>query len=729
MHVRNHIFYEIKIPTYAMNNLQPVQEISYPGRVDVSKAPNLPAELCKDLVDKSDMEKAEIEGLYEQFLCLASSKRQGDTLEYAIDRMTFPHIISPLSPYAPTRPSLVFDRLFAMFDRNRDGLVDFEEFVMGVVFLRNRAGRKDKWRKTFEAYDLDGDGYVTRADFLRMFRALFMIQKDLTLDLVSKNEAVNGLRDITPFAQSGRVISAAFNQNPREIGEARLPIAKSPNAYGDVRHQPEQDVVVENGSAEGDPDLVIGHAWESQAQFPFNNRTGEPLSLRDFLYLAPRDSLGQAPTDVARDQRVHFAFDGQPITEARMKVVEQRKDRRTFYDISEYEDSTSSFTEVNGYQIPKPAQDVGNDIAYQVMEESLNELVDPMFKAKEDLHMEAHAAADEINRWRSEIEEYAKRKKQEREAAKRAANDPLMAAAAAAERDAWLEREAKYEAAQDSPVEPEPNGHPTFPPANGRRQGAMANLVADLEGHVQARPLRELLDSEGFAVRNDQPLQQAVTTPGSTTATHVDISTTSPELAAAADNTSLPLPPSAMTPPATEPSGTLCPPQPHTASREPTGAPTLPQYRDPTMPQYKPNSQKELEELLPRDVTLDSLRSRPAISQPIDPTPEEAAAHIRLRFEANIIHQFEYMFLGWERDPDTGLVINATTQAQHEGNEEQSPSEARLERLAELKQYLVAQRKEIPPGALDYAEFESIVLGTGGSEFKFLEGWLEVCYF
>lgn len=65
-HTRSHIFYEIRIPTHTLSNITPVQELSYPGRPH-HMPHTLPSDICKRLVEQTGFEKAEIEGLYEQY--------------------------------------------------------------------------------------------------------------------------------------------------------------------------------------------------------------------------------------------------------------------------------------------------------------------------------------------------------------------------------------------------------------------------------------------------------------------------------------------------------------------------------------------------------------------------------------------------------------------------------------------------------------------------------------
>ena len=743
MHARNHIFYEIRIPTYAMNNLTQVSEVAYAGRVDLRNSPVLTGELCGGLVEKSGMEKSEVEGLFEQFVCLASARREDDPLGWAVDRATFPHIISPLSSYAPLRMNLVFDRLFDLFDTNRDGLVDFEEFVMGVVFLRNRNGisKRERWKKTFRAYDIDGDGYVTRKDCLRMFRALYTIQRDLALDLLTQNEAVNALRDASHFAASGRVISAAFTQNPRTVPNAREPLGKSRNSYSEIRHQPEQDVVRPNGDLSGDPEEILGHAWESAAQFPFDTRTGEPLSLRDFLYLAPRDQSGQAPSHIARDQRVHFAYDGQPLREARTAAVKERRERVEFY----------------GYEIEERTRDYTRDVSLQVLETALNELLDPMFKEKEDLHVEAISAKPEIQRFKDDIDAFVKRKEDEREAAERAKGDPLMMTALAAEEAAKREKERQ----QEEKAEMERQAHGV----NGYARGAvtMDEVITNVEAGIAQQPLGELLESEGFGIRDELAnlgASAGIDSAEARTATHLDISTAPPPQQPSPVDESrtmqlMPSPslrngtsfPFASVPSNPAASSTLGNPSATTASSSTIPAEqNLVTYRDPTMPQFRPNSSLDIStssksstatataDNAPKDVTVDPLR----LPYSVLAGGGEGEGH-RPKFEAEIIRQFEAMFLGWERDPVTGLVVNSVVRADEakkrvtKGGEEK-PTEERVERLIVLRTYLGSEMGKRKTPGMDFEEFLGFVgdvsrKGGVGQEMKFLEGWLEVCFF
>ncbi|KAL2013265.1 hypothetical protein VTN00DRAFT_790 [Thermoascus crustaceus] len=57
-----------------------------------------------------------------------------------------------------------------------------------------------------------------------------------------------------------------------------------------------------------------------------------------------------------------------------------------------------------GFEIPEVERDAGKEILYQVTQQGLNELLDILFKPKEDLLMEAYRTRAERKRWAREIE-------------------------------------------------------------------------------------------------------------------------------------------------------------------------------------------------------------------------------------------------------------------------------------------------------------------------------------
>lgn len=69
------------------------------------------------------------------------------------------------------KSSLFVDRVFAIFDRNSDKSITFEEFVTGLSVFSARASREAKAEMSFRIHDIDGDGLISREDLSQMVRA------------------------------------------------------------------------------------------------------------------------------------------------------------------------------------------------------------------------------------------------------------------------------------------------------------------------------------------------------------------------------------------------------------------------------------------------------------------------------------------------------------------------------------------------------------------------------
>ncbi|XP_037103747.1 lysophosphatidylcholine acyltransferase 2 [Syngnathus acus] len=69
----------------------------------------------------------------------------------------------------PINPTL--EELFALFDRNGDGTIDFREYVIGVTILCRPANTDDVLRMAFRLFDTDEDEKITREEFTALLRS------------------------------------------------------------------------------------------------------------------------------------------------------------------------------------------------------------------------------------------------------------------------------------------------------------------------------------------------------------------------------------------------------------------------------------------------------------------------------------------------------------------------------------------------------------------------------
>lgn len=215
VHIKTHVFYKIKVPAPPFAPRQ-TQSVWYTGDPDSGRR-NLPRGLITKLTRASGFERPELEAFWEQWTFMANTEWRDDPddLCLAMDRKTFERCLVPTGGLRHAAPNLIHDRMFSFYDSNGDDLIDFTEFLQGLSFRK----RKDKLKKVFEGYDIDADGYVDRRDFLRMFRAYYVLYKQMHKDildgledqLLSSTEAQQLVASRQPlsslFGREGRVPS------------------------------------------------------------------------------------------------------------------------------------------------------------------------------------------------------------------------------------------------------------------------------------------------------------------------------------------------------------------------------------------------------------------------------------------------------------------------------------------------------------------------------------------
>ncbi|EHA48778.1 EF hand domain-containing protein [Pyricularia oryzae 70-15] len=175
LHIKTHIFYKVKVPAPPFGPRQ-MQPVVYPGDPDNCQR-ILPRELMIKLSRETGFERPELETFWEQWTFIANTEWRDDPddLYLAMDRKTFERCLVPSGGYRNASPNLIHDRMFAFYDTNKDDLIGFSEFLHGLAYRK----RPDKLKRIFEGYDVDGDGYVDRRDFLRLFRAYYVLFKQM----------------------------------------------------------------------------------------------------------------------------------------------------------------------------------------------------------------------------------------------------------------------------------------------------------------------------------------------------------------------------------------------------------------------------------------------------------------------------------------------------------------------------------------------------------------------
>ncbi|KAI1431134.1 hypothetical protein GGR50DRAFT_681231 [Xylaria sp. CBS 124048] len=211
-HNKTHVFYKVKVPVPS-STTRHVQAPWYPGDPNVV-SPALPRELLAKWSHETGFERVELDALWEQWTFMANTewKEDPNSLGLAMDRKTFERCLVPSAGTRHPAPNLIHDRMFAFYDTNHDDLIGFEEFLHGVSYKK----RRDKLKRTFDGYDVDGDGYVSRRDFLRMFRAYYVSYKQMHRDTVEGlDDYMMTNIDVQQLVNSRQPMSSIFGRDQR----------------------------------------------------------------------------------------------------------------------------------------------------------------------------------------------------------------------------------------------------------------------------------------------------------------------------------------------------------------------------------------------------------------------------------------------------------------------------------------------------------------------------------
>ncbi|CRG90049.1 hypothetical protein PISL3812_07090 [Talaromyces islandicus] len=119
-----------------------------------------------------------------------------------------------------------------------------------------------------------------------------------------------------------------------------------------------------------------------------------------------------APEGFEDDSDVHESGDEAIENEqsSRPPSLRSRSSSKVRFEDDDFDVRSTGSTSVGerwgGFEVPEPERDVGKEILYQATKEGMNDLLDTLFKEKEDLLMEAHETRKERLRWAAEIESY-----------------------------------------------------------------------------------------------------------------------------------------------------------------------------------------------------------------------------------------------------------------------------------------------------------------------------------
>jgi hypothetical protein len=522
VHIKTHVFYKIRIPAPSRGQIKQVIPKWYPGNPNLFPH-SVPRPVMDRLVDDTGLDRTEIAALFEQFKCLASHEYTTDPCHFgmAIDRKGFDTYFLPGQLSRATPANLIYDRVFAFYDTNEDNLIGFDEFVTGLAKAHDKS-RMARLRRIFDGYDLDGDGFVSRKDFLRMFRAYYDLSRQLNREMIHAQEDFGYLdEEIREVVQGSQPISAAFGGSTLFGHESRGGQDKTLGANGDLQISNGPNGVLQDDlDLRGDRYRAIGNAAIGNQSNPFRTFRSQPPQDEPLMHLRSQngfelvgihhgddapdeeingpdppihpygwppllpaeaddviaalgadvpleeitDPLDRTRVIVARSQRRDAESDTYQDWQRQQAAYERWKRRQFYLDQEEgytrpqgYSESDSSDEETEqqhvdnatsrrqslrsrssskvrfddsaidtdyetrsnassrsvtqnerwgGYELGHPEFDVGRDILYEAVQQGLNELLDKLFKAKEDEAMEALKTRRDRIAWKELLDTY-----------------------------------------------------------------------------------------------------------------------------------------------------------------------------------------------------------------------------------------------------------------------------------------------------------------------------------
>lgn len=236
IHHKTHVFYKIRIPAPTRGQIKLVQPKWYPG--DPNSCPDLiPQALKTELLQATNIDRQELDDLYDQFKCIAGKSWPDDTdgIGMAIDRSNFNKYFTSTTADRPPRPNLIYDRIFSFYDKDKDGVINFSEFAVGMADLANNTSREARIERLFGAFDLDNDNYVSRKDFLYMLQAYYALNKELVHEMVfAREDAFLTDEEMLEVIHGSNPISATFGGSNFAAHRSRHGQGKQVDTRGDL---------------------------------------------------------------------------------------------------------------------------------------------------------------------------------------------------------------------------------------------------------------------------------------------------------------------------------------------------------------------------------------------------------------------------------------------------------------------------------------------------------------
>jgi len=126
------------------------------------KQSKLSPQQLEDLQRSTKFDKRELQAWYKGFLKECPTAK--------LSKSEFQKIYRQFFPYGD--PTSFADYVFNVFDADKNGEIDFKEFIVGLS-VTSRGKLEDKLDWAFQLYDINGDGKISYEEMLAIVTAIY----------------------------------------------------------------------------------------------------------------------------------------------------------------------------------------------------------------------------------------------------------------------------------------------------------------------------------------------------------------------------------------------------------------------------------------------------------------------------------------------------------------------------------------------------------------------------
>jgi len=145
------------------------------------------------------MTRAQVETQYQNFLKMHPDGR--------ISKKSFHTMMKECYPGADTEK--LEKHIFRMYDSNKDGHIDFREFMI-VLYIMSNGTPEENLKQIFRVFDINNDGKITLKELQKIVRDLFLLINESNADKASQEVLVKSAFNEMDENHDGKISQSEF---------------------------------------------------------------------------------------------------------------------------------------------------------------------------------------------------------------------------------------------------------------------------------------------------------------------------------------------------------------------------------------------------------------------------------------------------------------------------------------------------------------------------------------